>query len=118
MENVGLGAQQRFKNGNHHTRIANAKRFNGRRLEKSIGEYDLTHNFKLGAVYELPFGRGKLRGGWRLSSSHYYSSGAPVLLNTSIQLPLAAGRQAPTITTYEGWRGPLQPQQGVARLKK
>ena len=30
-----------------------------RRLEKSIGFYDITHNFKLGLVYDLPFGKGR-----------------------------------------------------------
>ena len=30
-----------------------------RRLEKSIGYYDITHNFKLGLVYDLPFGKGR-----------------------------------------------------------
>ena len=30
-----------------------------RGLEKSIGAFDVTHNFKFGAVYDLPFGKGK-----------------------------------------------------------
>ena len=30
-----------------------------RGLEKSIGFYDITHNFKLGLVYDLPFGKGR-----------------------------------------------------------
>ena len=30
-----------------------------RRLEKSIGSYDVTHNFKFGLTYEFPFGPGK-----------------------------------------------------------
>ena len=30
-----------------------------RRLEKSIGEFDVTHNFKIGFVYDLPFGKGR-----------------------------------------------------------
>ena len=32
-----------------------------RGLEKSIGFYDITHNFKLGLVYDLPFGKGRER---------------------------------------------------------
>jgi hypothetical protein len=35
-----------------------ADQFN-RRLEKSIGQFDVTHNFKLGGVYDLPFGKEK-----------------------------------------------------------
>ena len=30
-----------------------------RRLEKSIGQFDVTHNFKFGGVYDLPFGKGQ-----------------------------------------------------------
>ena len=62
-----------------------------RRLEKSIGSYDVTHNFKLGLTYELPFGPGKkwmssgfgsqILGGWRISSINLYSSGRPVAIS-------------------------------------
>ena len=30
-----------------------------RGLEKSIGAYDVTHDFKFSAVYDLPFGKGR-----------------------------------------------------------
>lgn len=85
-----------------------------RRLEKSIGQFDISHNFKLGMVYELPFGRGKawlnhgplsyIAGNWRLSSTHYYSGGQPLGLGTTISLPLNAGGNRPQITTYDNWR--------------
>ena len=84
-----------------------------RRLEKSIGAFDVTHNFKLGVVYELPFGKGKpflthgaaafALGGWRVSSIQFYSSGTPVPLGTTYSLPIFAGRTVPYITSYEGW---------------
>lgn len=88
-----------------------------RRLEKSIGAFDVTHNFKLGLVYELPFGKGRrwlnkgltatLLGGWRVSSIHFYSSGRPVRITTNNGTGLIfAGRQVPFVRTYEGWRGP------------
>ncbi|HZT31873.1 MAG TPA: carboxypeptidase regulatory-like domain-containing protein [Bryobacteraceae bacterium] len=88
-----------------------------RRLEKSIGAYDSTHDVKLGLVYELPMGRGKrflnrggvasaVLGGWRVSSTNYYSSGLPVALGTSINFPIFNGRNAPTVSTYDNWRGP------------
>ncbi len=83
------------------------------RLDKSISGFDVTHNFKLAWIYELPFGKGKhylttgvgsaLLGGWRLSAIHYYSSGLPVGLATTVALPLFAGANRPTISTYEGW---------------
>jgi len=86
-----------------------------RSLEKSIGAYDVTHNVKFGFVYDLPFGRGRkylshglastLIGGWRLSALTAYSSGLPVGLTSGVNLPIFAGRQAATITTYDGWRG-------------
>ena len=50
-----------------------------RRLEKSIGQFDTTHNFKLGIVYDLPLGKGRkwmtcgpaafILGGWRSARS-------------------------------------------------
>lgn len=93
----------------------NAMDHYNRRLEKSIGLYDVTHNFKLGLVYELPFGKGKkflssgvagvVAGGWRLSSLHYYSSGRPVGLFSEVDLGVFAGGNRPMITTYENWRG-------------
>jgi len=92
-----------------------ANHFN-RRLEKSIGAFDVTHNFKLGLVYELPVGKGKrwlnkglsssLLGNWCVSSIHFYSSGQPIALASSYSLPLFAGRNIPYVTSYEGWRAP------------
>jgi hypothetical protein len=86
-----------------------------RRLEKSIGEYDLTHNLKMGYIYDLPFGKGKqwltggpvswVLGNWRISGAQYYASGYPLSLSNSASLGgiLFNGRSAATITTYEGW---------------
>jgi hypothetical protein len=86
-----------------------------RRLEKSIGEFDLTHNLKMTYIYELPFGRGKrwltsgpaswILGGWRIAGSQFYSSGYPLSLTNSAALGgiLFNGRSAATISTYEGW---------------
>lgn len=86
-----------------------------RRLEKSIGEFDLTHNLKMTYIYELPFGRGKrwlstgaaswLLGGWRIAGTHFYSSGYPLGLSNSAALGgiLFNGRSAATVSTYDGW---------------
>ncbi|MDQ6705283.1 MAG: carboxypeptidase regulatory-like domain-containing protein, partial [Acidobacteriota bacterium] len=89
-----------------------------RRLEKSIGQFDVTHNFKLGLVYDLPFGKGRkflnsglgawVIGGWRVSSVNFYSSGVPIGLSSSYGLPLLNGRSTPYITSYEGWRAPTK----------
>ena len=91
-----------------------------RRLEKSIGYYDITHNFKLGLVYDLPLGKGRkyltrgianaVLGGWRVSSIQYYASGRPIGINPGIDLPISPNvgiRQAATIATYDNWRGPM-----------
>jgi hypothetical protein len=89
-----------------------------RRLEKSIGQFDITHNFKFSTIYELPFGRGKaylnkglsatLLGGWRLSGVGFYASGQPLGLSTSVGTPsvLFARGNRPLISTYDGWRAP------------
>ncbi len=89
-----------------------------RRLEKSIGQFDVTHNFKLGLVYELPFGKGRayltkgpaawVIGNWRVSSVNLYSSGQPVGISTSYGLPLFNGRSTPYVTSYDGWRAPTK----------
>ena len=86
-----------------------------RGLEKSIGSYDVTHNFKFAGTYELPFGKGKrwvktgfarwIVGDWRMAFIGTYSSGRPVGLSTSNSVPLFAGRQVPWISSYDGWRG-------------
>lgn len=87
-----------------------------RGLEKSIGQFDVTHNFKIGTVYDLPFGKGKkflnqsnalnwVVGGWRVSGIAFYSSGLPLGLGTSNGMPLFSGGNRPIISTYDGWRG-------------
>jgi hypothetical protein len=86
-----------------------------RALEKSIGAFDVTHNFKFSAVWDLPFGRGKallnqsraldlIVGGWRVSGIATYSGGQPAAISTSNGLPLFAGGNRPIISTYDGWR--------------
>jgi hypothetical protein len=90
-----------------------------RGLEKSIGAFDVTHNFKLGVVYDIPLGKGHrmlssgpgswVLGGWRISSTNFYSSGLPIGLDSGVDLPISpnvTARRAATITTYDGWRGP------------
>jgi hypothetical protein len=91
-----------------------------RGLEKSIGEYDVTHDFKFSAVYDLPFGKGRrymthgpaswVVGGWRISSINLYASGTPVGVSTSYSLPIyasgdaSATRQPAYVTSYNGWQ--------------
>jgi hypothetical protein len=89
-----------------------------RRLEKSIGQYDQTHNFKLSYVYELPFGKGRrwsasgpadlVLGGWRVGAIHLYATSNPVGLDTTIRFPIFHGRNSITTPTNDGWRGPVR----------
>ena len=84
-----------------------------RYLDKSISGDDLTHNFKLAWVYELPFGKNKryvnsgvasaLLGDWRVSAIQYYSSGFPIALATSVSFPIFAGSDRPTVPSNSGW---------------
>jgi hypothetical protein len=99
---------------------AYAADFFNRGLEKSIGEYDVTHDFKFAGVYDLPFGKGRtyftsgpaswIVGGWRISSINLYASGTPVGVSTSYTLPIyAAGDSGATrvpayVTSYNGWQ--------------
>lgn len=94
-----------------------ADQFN-RRLEKSIGQFDITHDFKFAATYDLPFGRGQkfvskgaaswIIGNWRISTINLYASGQPVGIGTSTTLPIYAsgfgGRVPAYVTSYEGWQ--------------
>src|ERR1019366_4865419 len=92
--------------------------FYNRGLEKSIGQFDVTHDFKFAAVYDLPFGKGQrwmksgpgawVLGGWRVSSINLYSAGTPVGVGTSLTLPIyansASGRVPAYVTSYNGWQ--------------
>jgi hypothetical protein len=86
-----------------------------RRLEKSIGSFDVPHNFKFSAVWDIPFGKGRaflnqnrvanwVIGGWRVSGIAVYASGQPRNVSTSNGLPLFSGVNRPIISTYDGWR--------------
>jgi hypothetical protein len=88
-----------------------------RRLEKSIGVLDRTHNLKISYIYELPFGKGRrwvsgrvadaVLGGWRVSGIHIYTSGAPLQLVNANTFPIDSYRQnalyMDRANTYEGW---------------
>jgi len=91
-----------------------------RRLEKSIGEYDVPRDFKLSIVYSLPFGKGQqfltqgpaswILGNWRLASINVYDEGTPIGITTSYTLPIygtsdaGSTRIPPYITSYNGWQ--------------
>ena len=87
-----------------------------RRLEKSIGQFDVTHDFKTGFVYDLPFGRGRqylthgigswILGNWGVNGILIYASGQPVAITSSYVLPLypSSGRSTPYVTSYTGWQ--------------
>ena len=89
-----------------------------RRLEKSIGQYDQTHNVKVSYVYELPWGKGRkwlqsgpasvILGGWRLGAIHGYTSGTPLELTNNNNYNIFNGRGAATVSTYEGWTTDLE----------
>ena len=95
-----------------------AANFFNRGLEKSIGQFDVPHDFKFSGVYDLPFGKGQrwvqkgpaawLIGNWRLSLINVYDSGTPVAISSSYTLPIyasgAGGRVAPYINSYSGWQ--------------
>jgi hypothetical protein len=82
-----------------------------RRLEKSVGAFDLPHNFKFSYILDAPFGKGRkwdlgragnaLIGGWRFSAIHVYTSGQPIQLSGgAVSL---GGRSAALVKTLDGW---------------
>ncbi|MES1261696.1 MAG: carboxypeptidase regulatory-like domain-containing protein [Acidobacteriota bacterium] len=86
--------------------------FYNRGLEKSIGAYDVTHDFKLSGVYDLPFGKGQkflksgpaswIAGNWRMAGVVVYDVGTPVGLSTNYSLNIISAR--PYVTSFDGWR--------------
>ena len=64
--------------------------FYNMRLEKSVGAFDLPHNFKFSYILDAPIGKGRkfdlggvgnaVLGGWRFSAIHVYTSGQPIQL--------------------------------------
>ena len=89
-----------------------------RKLEKSIGGFDVSHDFKFAATYDLPFGKGKkylssgplgyVVGNWRISTINLYAAGTPVGISTSNTLPIyasgAGGRVPAYVNSYDGWQ--------------
>jgi hypothetical protein len=78
-------------------------------IEKSHGESDRRHVFNALVVYELSFGRGRVRallGGWRLSSITRIRSGLPYgVIGASCNLPSAGGCRA---SYNPAFRGPVR----------
>ncbi|MGH9665650.1 MAG: TonB-dependent receptor, partial [Bryobacteraceae bacterium] len=81
------------------------------------GQYDQTHNFKIGFTYDTPFGRGQtylthgpgawILGNWRFAGVLTYGNGLPVSLTSSYVLPLYGstnGRSTPYVTSFNGWQ--------------
>ena len=110
----GNGANTNSSGGAGGIGVA-ADQFN-RGLEKSIGQFDVTHNFKAGFVYDLPFGRGRqflthgpaawILGNWGVNGVLTYSNGLPVGISSSYILPLypTGARSTPDVTSYTGWQ--------------
>jgi len=82
-----------------------------RQWEKSVGAFDLPHNFKFSYILDAPFGKGRkwdlgavgnaVIGGWRLSAIHVYTSGQPIQLSGgAVSL---GGRNAALVKTLDGW---------------
>jgi hypothetical protein len=69
-----------------------AQDYFNRKLDRSVTEFNLPHQFKLTWVYETPFGQGRrwnlgwanaVLGGWQFAGIHNYSSGAAVQVTYS-----------------------------------
>ena len=93
--NIGFGAAQNNWN---------------RRLEKSYGALDLTHQFKLTASYDLPFGKGQrwltsgwprwIVGEWNVALFAFANSGYPLgVVDSAYNNFLFAGTPRPNVLT-------------------
>lgn len=79
--------------------------------QNSIGQFDNTHRFSMGLIYELPFGQGKqfrtnvaavdkVIGGWQYSGMYIYQTGAAVALPAAIATGTSPGRSDKTIAHW------------------
>jgi len=90
----------------------NGQSFYNRGLEKGISTMDVPHIVAFSALYELPWGKNKLWGGWSLTGILQYTSGTPVVLTANNTLPLFTGALRPDVTgqTRPGtWEGDFDP---------
>jgi hypothetical protein len=46
-------------------------------LERGLSDFDVRHRFSLGYSYDLPFGNGRLRGGWQTNGVWTFQTGRP-----------------------------------------
>jgi hypothetical protein len=85
-----------------------------RRLEKSIGQLDQTHNLRLSGIWDLPFGKGKrfmsaggplsyIAGNWRISGFLNYNSGTPLDFSNGNVYNIFNGRSAIHVQSYDNW---------------
>jgi hypothetical protein len=87
--------------------VSTQQNFYDRRADRSIGNFHQPHVVSLSYVYNLPFGpgkrflngssglAGKIAGGWTLSGLHRYSSGLPLSLSVTNNLPIFNGGLRP-----------------------
>ncbi len=81
-----------------------------RELDYSRADFDQTHTFNVNAIYQLPFGKGKMFlnqggivdkiiGGWEISGLAQWATGAPItILDGRGTINTASGRQTPNST--------------------
>jgi hypothetical protein len=107
-----LQLQKRFANGNsittQYTRSSSRDSLNylnpqDGQLEDRVSPNDRPHRFSIGSVMRLPFGRDQryghdwnaamnaLLGGWQLSTTYQYQSGAPLVWGSSLYYDESCG---------------------------
>src|SRR6185369_14079246 len=62
-----------------------------KRLEKDVSTGDIRHNLSSGFVYELPFGHGRLAGGWQVGGILRLQSGSPFAVTQATNQNAFAG---------------------------
>jgi len=88
---------------------------------KAVSDYDMTHQWNLNVVGELPFGKGKrllgnaggfldaIVGGWQLSGVYRQSSGLPISVRN--------GSNWPTNWQWQGFATAIGPVEGMTTTK-
>ena len=68
-----------------------------RKAYRGLSDYDLTHNFVLSYVYDLPFGQGKPYGGWQFTGILRLHNGFPFGITSGDSANVGATSQFPQL---------------------
>lgn len=83
------------------------------RLERARSDFDRTHVLSSNFIYELPFGKGKLYGGWSINGLTTFMTGEPFSVRSGVRTSNFSHESRADVT-MPGLQTRLQEKSGVA----